>query len=76
MTFKDDVIRMLEKKRDVYYRVNDIESYNAIIDAIREVKCMGCATCVWNIDNYCQYFMPAEEVMSPYRICGQYEGKS
>ena len=75
MNFKDDVIRMLEKKRDVYHRVNDIYSYNAIIDAIREIKCMGCQTCRWCIDYYCQYFMPSEEIKSPYDICGQYEGK-
>ena len=75
MNFKDDVIRMLEKKRDVYYKVNDIGSYNAVLDAIREIKLMGCATCRWCIDDYCQYYMPSEEVMSPYNICGQYDGK-
>lgn len=75
MTFKDDVIRMMEGKREVYRKVNDIEGYNAIIDVIREVKRMGCNTCIWCKDNYCQYFMPAEEVRSPYHICGQYEGK-
>lgn len=75
MTFKDDVVRMLEKKRDVYFKVNDIYSYNAILDAIREVKTMGCHTCTWYKDGYCTYFMPSEEVRSPYSICGQYEGK-
>ena len=75
MNFKDDVVRMLEKKREAYYKVNDIFSYNAIIDCIREVKRMGCNTCAWCKDHYCTYFMPSEEVRSPYNICGQYEGK-
>lgn len=75
MTFKEDIIRMLEKKRDVYDKANDEEAYAAMMDAIREVRRMGCSTCAWCRDGYCQYYVPSEEVRGPYNICGQYEGK-
>lgn len=74
MNFKDDVIRMMEKKRDVYLRVNDIGSYNAILDVIREVKLMGCNTCAHCKDDICFRYMPSEEV-NPYDTCGEYKGK-
>lgn len=74
MTFKDDVIRMMEKKREAYYKVNDVQGYNAIIDVIREVKRMGCNTCGWCKDGNCFRFMPSEEV-ELYRVCGEYIGK-
>lgn len=74
MTFKDDVIRMMEKKRDAYQKVDDMQGYTAVIDMIREVKRMGCNTCEWCKDGICFYFMPSEEA-NPYNLCSAYSGK-
>lgn len=70
MTARDEIIALLfgliQKYKDIP------EAHDALMEAVKEVKKIGCQTCVWNKDGNC-----TEDALNtktaPYQICKRYE---
>lgn len=73
MMMRDEILDLLLKT--ALKHKDDEEAYAALMEAIREIKKLGCHDCTWYREGYCTFHFPGEE-RHPYYFCKDYNKRN
>lgn len=73
MTIKEEIINLLLAQEQKHR--NNPEMHDLVCDAIKEIRMIGCHTCIWYREGTCTRHFPGEE-RQPYYFCRDWEKES
>ncbi len=73
MKMRDEILNIILATAQKHKE--DEEAYNALLDAMKEIKKIGCHSCSWYREGYCTFHFPGEE-RHPYYFCKDYNKRN